>query len=374
MEQFQYTDEHGVLRETVRQFIEKKSEEATVRELMATERGYDPATWSQMAEEIGLQGLIIPEEYGGGGFGFTELGIVCEEMGRRLLCAPFLSTAVLAATTLNHCAEPAHKKELLSRIAAGEAIATLAHAEPGNRWDAAAIQMQADPHGDGWQLNGLKTPVIDGHVADFILVAARTATGVGLFRVDADAAGMTRTALPPLDLTRKLAAIEFENTAAVRIDAGGDVSKSLDTALLETTAALCSEQYGGNQFVLEMATDYAKSRYQFGRPIGSYQAIKHHCANMLVAAELSKTAVQFAAWCADHKRDDFLEAVCLAKSHCSKAYFEACNTNIQIHGGMGFTWELPAHLYLKRSVSSEQLFGDPASFRAKLGDLLELTA
>lgn len=372
MELFQYSDEHDALRETVRQFIEKNSEETTVRELMASERGYDPATWKQMAQEIGLQGLIISEEYGGGGFGFLELGIVCEEMGRRLLCAPFLSTAVLAASTLNHCASAPNQKELLSRIASGDAIATLAHAEPGNRWDARSIQMQAKQDGEGWRLNGSKSHVLDGSLADIVLVAARTPEGLALFRVDPDAEGLTRTNLPALDPTRKLAALEFENTLAVRIDSGSDIEANLQTALDETVVALSAEQSGGTQLVLEMATDYAKSRFQFGRPIGSYQSIKHHCANMLVASELSKTAVQFAAWCADFARGDLVEAVCLAKSQCSRAYFNVCNTNIQVHGGMGFTWEHPAHLYLKRATGSEQLFGQPTSFRARLGDLLEL--
>ena len=374
MEQFQYSDEHGALRETVRQFIEKSSQETAVRELMADERGYDPAVWEQMAQEIGLQGLIIPEEYGGGGFGFLELGIVCEEMGRRLLCAPYLSTAVLAAGALNHCAGDVHKKELLTRIAAGEAIATLAHAEPGDRWSANQIEMQAERAGDEWTLNGVKTPVIDGQLADIILVAARADSGLGLFSVDPGAAGLNRSALPPLDPTRKLARLEFQKAAATRIDDGEDITGRLESALLETLVALTSEQYGGNQFVLEMATDYAKSRFQFGRPIGSYQSIKHHCADMLVAAEFSKTAVQNAAWTADHRREDLLEAVCLAKSHSSEAYFDACNTNIQIHGGMGFTWEHPAHLYLKRAIASEKLFGDAASYRARLGDLIGVSS
>jgi alkylation response protein AidB-like acyl-CoA dehydrogenase len=292
-----------------------------------------------------------------------------EEMGRALLCAPYLGTAVLATNALLSCADAATQKELLAEIAAGRAIVSLAHAEPNGRWDVAGIAMRARAKGDGFELDGAKAWVLDGHIADTLLVAARTDEGVGLFRVEGRAEGLTRTLVPTLDTTRKLAAIEFAATPA-RLVSRGDQSANLERVLALALCALAAEQVGGAQRCLEMATDYAKTRLQFGRPIGSYQAIKHKCADMLVAVEFAKSAAYAACFAAANDSPELLEAAALAKAYCSEAYFKIAAENIQIHGGMGFTWEHPAHLYFKRAKASDLLFGDAAHHREKLAELV----
>jgi len=366
---FEFSDEHDELRRTVRSFLEKESDENRVRELMASERGYDPAIWSRMAEELGLVGLIVSEEHGGAGFGMVELAIVAEEMGRVLLCAPYLSSAVLATSALELAADEAAQNEILPKLAAGEAIGTLAFSEQASPWDLSAIGMTADPDGETFNLSGEKCYVLDGHVANEILVAARVDGALGLFRVAENAPGLTREALPPLDPTRKLAALHFANTPATRISSG-DVSEALNRALIRAIVALTAEQLGGAQRILEMATDYAKTRLQFGRPIGSFQAIKHQCADMLVEVEFARSAVYNAAFADEEDLQATSTAARMAKSYCSEAYLHAACQNIQIHGGMGFTWEHSAHLYYKRAKSSEMLFGSPSSHREKMASAL----
>ena len=366
---FEFSDEHGELRRTVRDFLEKESDESRVRELMMSERGYDPATWSRMAEELGLVGLIVSERHGGAGFGMVELAIVAEEMGRVLLCAPYLSSAVLATSALEYAADEAAQNEILPRLAAGQAIGTLAFSEQASPWDLSTIAMTAEPDAETFHLSGEKCYVLDGHVANEILVAARVDGALGLFHVAGDASGLTREVLPPLDPTRKLAALRFANTPARRI-ASGDVSTALDRALIRAIVALSAEQLGGAQRILEMATDYAKTRLQFGRPIGSYQAIKHQCADMLVEVEFARSAVYSAAFADEEDLRTTSTAARMAKSYCSEAYMRAASQNIQIHGGMGFTWEHGAHLYYKRAKASELLFGSPSSHREKMADAL----
>ena len=368
---FEFSDEHDELRRTVRDFLEKESDEKSVRELMASERGYDPATWSRMAEELGLVGLIVSEQHGGAGFGMIELAIVAEEMGRVLLCAPYLSSAVLATSALELAADEAAQKEILPKLASGESIGTLAFSESASPWDLSAIAMTAEPDGETFKLSGEKNYVLDGHVANEILVAARVDGALGLFRVSEDAAGPTRKALPPLDPTRKLATLRFANTPATRISSG-DVSATLERAILRAIVALSAEQLGGAQRILEMATDYAKTRLQFGRPIGSFQAIKHQCADMLVQVEFARSAVYNAAFADEEDLEATAAAARMAKSYCSEAYLHAACQNIQIHGGMGFTWEHSAHLYYKRAKASELLFGSPSSHREKMAAALGL--
>jgi alkylation response protein AidB-like acyl-CoA dehydrogenase len=340
---------------------------------MQTERGWDDEVWRQLAEQVGLTGLIIPETYGGAGFGYAELCVVAEEMGRALLCAPFLSTAVMATNALLHCATDAAKSELLPDIASGARTATLAYADENGRWDLAGVEMMAQEKDGGWVLDGTKCWVLDGHTADVILVAARTSAGLELFRVDPDAAGLARESVPALDLTRKLAKLTFAATPASR-QSEGDQTQGLERALALTLTALAAEQVGGAQWCLDTAVDYAKSRLQFGRPIGSFQAIKHKCADMLIDVEFAKSASYNACFSAadciesDEGWDEFLEAAHLAKAFCSEAYYHAAAENIQIHGGMGFTWEHPAHLYFKRAKASELLFGDATHHREALAD------
>lgn len=363
---FAFSEEQEELRKTVRNFLDAKSPELEVRKQMETAEGYDAAVWNQMGAEMGLQGLIIPEEFGGSGYSYVELGVVLEEMGRALLCAPFFSTVALAANTLLQSGDEAAKKAYLPGIASGETIATLAFTEPSGKWDEAGITMAASGSGSDFTLTGTKSFVLDGHTASLILVAARTGKGVSLFAVDGGASGLTRTALSTMDQTRKQAKLEFSNTPAKLIGTEGEgwavLSKVLDLAAV----ALAAEQVGGAQKVLDMAVEYAKVRVQFGRPIGSFQAIKHKCADMLLEVESAKSAAYYAMWCAAEMNDELPSVASLAKAYCSEAYFHATAENIQIHGGIGFTWEHPAHLYFKRAKSSELLFGDPSYHRELL--------
>ena len=363
---FAFSEEQEELRNIVRSFLENKSPEAAVREQMETENGFDDAVWTQMAEQMGLQSLIIPEEYGGSGYSYVELTVVLEEMGRALLCAPYFSTVVLAANTILQAGDDAAKKDLLPGIASGETKATLALTEANGRWDEAGIEATATKDGDAWKINGEKMFVLDGHTADLIIVAAKTDAGTSLFHLNSDAAGLTREALSTMDQTRKQAKLTFADTPATLIGTDGGGWDVLSTVLDLTAVALAAEQVGGAQLVLEMAVQYAKDRVQFGRPIGSFQAIKHKCADMLLEVESAKSAAYYAAWCASEMNDELPSVASLAKAYCSEAYFHASAENIQIHGGIGFTWEHPAHLYFKRAKSSELLFGDPTYHRELL--------
>jgi alkylation response protein AidB-like acyl-CoA dehydrogenase len=363
---FAFTEEQEELRKTVRAFLDAKSSEAAVREQMETVNGFDPAVWSQMGSQMGLMGIHIPEEFGGMGFSYIELGVVLEEMGRSLLCAPYFSTVVLAANTLMQSGDEAAKKKYLPAIASGETTATLASVEPSGKWDEAGITMQAKGSGSSFTLTGTKMFVLDGHTASMIIVSARTGKGVSLFAVEGNAKGLTRTALPTMDQTRKQAKLEFADVPATLIGTEGKGWEVLSRVNDLVVVALAAEQVGGAQKVLDMAVEYAKVRVQFGRPIGSFQAIKHKCADMLLEVESAKSAAYYGMWCAAEMNDELPSVASLSKAYCSEAYFHAAAENIQIHGGIGFTWEHPAHLYFKRAKSSELLFGDPTYHRELL--------
>ncbi|GAC1529870.1 MAG: acyl-CoA dehydrogenase family protein [Acidimicrobiales bacterium] len=369
---FAFSEEQEELRKSVRRFLEQKSPETEVRRQMETTEGYDTAVWEQMANQLGLQGLAIPEEFGGSGYSYVELIVVLEEMGRSLLCAPYFSTVALAANALLQSGDDAAKKEYLPGIASGEVIATLALTEDSGKWDESGIALEATKAGDGYTLTGSKNFVLDGHTANLILVAAKTGAGTSLFAVQGDASGLTRTPLSTMDQTRKQAKLEFSSTPAKLVGAEGQawpvISKTLDLAAV----ALAAEQVGGAQKCLEMSVEYAKVRVQFGRPIGSFQAIKHKCADMLLEVESSKSAAYYAGWAAAEDSDELPVVASLAKAYCSDAYFHATAENIQIHGGIGFTWEHPAHLYFKRAKSSELYLGDPTYHRELLAQRIGL--
>ena len=363
---FAFSEEQDELRRTVRAFLEQKSPESAVREQMETEQGYDEAVWRQMGEQLGLQGLAIPEEFGGSGYSYVELGIVLEEMGRALLCAPYFATVALAGNLLQHSGDDAAKKDYLPGIASGDTIATVAFTEPSGKWDEAGITLEATPSADGFTLTGTKSFVLDGHTASLILVLARTGKGVSVFAVEGSAEGLTRTPLATMDQTRKQAKLEFDGTPARLVGTEGEGWTAMSRTLDLAAVALAAEQVGGAQKVLEMAVQYAKDRVQFGRPIGSFQAIKHKCVDMLLEVESAKSAAYYGLWCAAEMNDELPSVASLAKAYCSEAYFHATAENIQIHGGIGFTWEHPAHLYFKRAKSSELLFGDPTYHRELL--------
>jgi alkylation response protein AidB-like acyl-CoA dehydrogenase len=368
---FAFSDEQEQLRDAVRRFLESKSSSGEVRRLMETDDGYDPAVWGQMANELGLQSLHIPEEHGGQGFTFLELGIVLEEMGRVLLCAPFFSTVVLAAGAIMNAGAADQQAKLLPGIAAGETIAALAFTEPTGPWDADGIEMVAKGSGDSYTLAGTKMFVVDGHVADLIVVAARLEgtsgqDGIAFFTVDAGASGLTRTPLATMDQTRKQAKLEFAEVAATPLGEPGAGWPALAKTLDQAAAMSANEMVGGAQVALDMAVEYAKVRVQFGRPIGSFQAIKHKCADMLLEVESGKSAAYYAAWAAADDNDELPVAASLAKAYCSDAYFHTAAETIPIPGGIGFTWEPDAHLYFKRAKSSQLLLGDPTYHRELL--------
>lgn len=365
-----FNEEHEELRRTVKRFLDDRSDEQAVRSTMDTEQGYDEDVWKQMAQQMGLQGLIVPAEYGGAGLGTVEMMVVMEEMGAALLCAPYLSTAVLAASAIAEAGTEDAKKGILSGIADGSTIATVALVDEGAGWGAGDVTMKVGSDGT---LTGTKTYVLDGHTANVLLVVAQADDGLALFRVDAGAAGLETTALPTLDQTRKLSTVSLANTPATRVSAAGDQTAAIERALAITLVGITAEQVGGAQRCLDMSTTYAKERLQFGRPIGSFQAIKHRCADMLVSVEFSKSAVYNAGFTAAEGNEGLAEAVNMAKSYCSEAFFKAAGDTIQIHGGMGFTWEHPAHLYFKRAKSSSLLFGGPLQHREQLANRVGLS-
>lgn len=359
------TAEQQELAATVRKLLTERSAEAAVRATMATAEGYDRVLARLMAEQMGLYGLAIPEEYGGAGFGFVELSVVLEEMGRALLCGPFFSSVVLFANALLESGDEEACRTWLPEIAAGRVVGTVAIGEDREGWDEQSIQLTARRDGDRFVLNGRKRHVLDGALAEVMVVAARLPEGVSLFVTDGGS-GVRRTLVPTLDRTRKQATLDFDETPARLITAPGQGWPVLRRVLDIAAVALACEQVGGAERTLEMAVDYAKTRHQFGRPIGSFQAIKHKCADMLVAVESARSAARCAAdaVAAGDPERELLAG--LAKVVCSEAFSKCATDNIQIHGGIGFTWEHPAHLYYKRAKSAEVHFGSPNYHRERL--------
>ena len=364
--------EQAELRAAVRRFLADRAPLARVRELMETEDGTDPAVWAQAGAQLGLQGLAIPEAYGGAGFTFAEQAIVLEEFGAALYGGPYLASAVLAATALLASPDEGARRELLPPIASGQTVATLAFTEDDGSWDPGLIRLSAVKDGQGWRLDGHKSFVLDGHTAGLLLVAAATDAGLSLFAVSADAAGLTRTALPTLDQTRKLARLEFAGVTGTLIGSPGDAVAVLDRTLDVAAIALAAEQLGGAQRALDMAVAYAKIRHQFGRPIGSFQTIKHRCADLLLEVESLRSAVGYAAAAVAEDSPEIPVLAPLVQAYASDTYFHVAAENIQIHGGIGFTWEHDAHLYFKRAKSSELFLGDGSYHRERLATRIGL--
>jgi len=358
-----FTPEQDELRRSLRRFLDEVSPVAEVRRLMDTEEGYDPKVWSRMATELGLQGIHVPEAMGGAGLGQVELAVVFEELGRRLACVPYFSTVGLAVNTLLASGDEAAQAELLPRLASGEATGTLGVLEDAGTWDLDGLGTQARRSGEGWVLDGHKSFVVDGHTADVVLVAARTPAGLAVLAVEGGAAGLERVPVPTLDQTRKLARLELSGTPARLVGEAGGAETWLRRALDLAAVALATEQVGSAQRCLDMTVAYAKVRQQFGRPIGSFQAIKHRCADMLLRVESARAAAYYAAWAAAEDADELPAVASLARAYCSDACSWVAGETIQVHGGIGFTWEHDAHLYFKRAKASELLLGDPAHHR-----------
>ena len=374
--QFHFTEEQRQFRDMLRRFLAAASPASEVRRLMDTEPGFDPAVWRRMADELGLAGLMIPERYGGSGFGLVELGLAMEEMGRVLLCAPYLASAVLAANALCRIGSEAQKQRWLPGIARGETLAALAFAEPGDEPGIEPIAMRASVSDGGYSLTGCKHYVVDGCNADLLLVAARTGpadglAGLSLFAVAADAPGVRRRRLKALDPTRQLARLQFEDASVALLGDQGGAGPALAETLDIAAIALAHEMAGGAQRLLEDTLDYIKLRMQFGRAVASFQAIKHRCAELLLQVELMKSAAYHAAQVADANPQELAYQASLAKAAASEAYLHAATEAIQLHGGLGFTWDQDTQLWYKRAKSSEVLLGDPAWHRERMIQCLE---
>lgn len=347
------TEEREELGRYVRQWLDERAPLDEVRRIMETPEGYDSAMWKELGE-LGWLAMAIPEEYGGAGYGFGEVAVVSEEMGRALFPSPFLGSTVMAATLVEGLGTQSQKSELLGGIARGERCLAVARGER---------LVSVEPDGAGWTLSGTVRFVLDGVSADTLLVS----TDHGVFVVDDQAQGVRRERLDVMDLTRPQARIDLTDTPAVRLgQKGEDPGAVLEAMSYRAVAALAMEQVGGTQACLDMSVAYAKDRHQFGRPIGSFQAIKHMCADMLVGLESARSAAHHLATAIDEDPDEVPLAAPVAKSYCSEAYFRAAADTIQIHGGIGFTWEHSAHLYLKRAKSSQLLFGGAERHREEL--------
>ncbi|MEV6878251.1 acyl-CoA dehydrogenase family protein [Amycolatopsis sp. NPDC051128] len=341
---------------------------ATVRDFLEAKAGGDePGVWAQLTGELRLAGLAIPEEYGGDGFGSVELGVVLEELGRALVSVPFFSSVVLAAHALLAAGDPLACARYLPGIAGGTTTATLAVAEADGSWDPRRVATAAAETAPGrWSLSGVKCFVIDGATADLLLVVARTRAGLSLFAVDPTAPGVCAEPLRALDLTRAQARVTFEAAPATLVGADGAGECVFGPVLDVAAVCLAAEQAGGARKVLETSAEYARTRHQFGRSIGSFQAVKHKCADMLVQVELAEASAREAARLHDEDPASLPAAAAAAHACCSRAYLFAAMENIQVHGGIGFTWEHPAHLHFRRAKSAQLLFGGPAAYHERL--------
>ena len=368
---FSFSAEQDEFRSGLRRALEARSPAKEVRRLMATEQGFDREGWKKLNQELGLTAVHIPEAYGGSGFGYGELGIVLEEMGRSLLCAPFFSTAVLATTAILNAGTVAQKKALLPQIASGDLTATLAFSEESGLSDAASVALAATPSGATWRLEGTKSFVLDGHTADLIVVLARRPgstgdDGLSFFTVDGKAAGLTRTPLKTMDETRKLARLTFIRTEATLLGGEGDAAAPFAKTMQQAIVCLANEMVGGAERLREDALAYVKMRMQFGRALASFQTMKHKAADMLVDVEMAKSAAYYAAAALDEGDEELPMLASLAKASAAEAYLQTAIHAVQMHGGIGFTWDNDTHLWFKRAKSSEILFGDANEHRERM--------
>jgi alkylation response protein AidB-like acyl-CoA dehydrogenase len=372
-----FSEEQELLRETARKFLDAECDSRFVRERMATAEAVTETYWRQLAEQ-GWLGIIYPEECGGSGLGLVDLVVLMEEMGRRVMPGPFFSTVLLGGAAIAEAGSPSQRREWLPRIAAGDAKAALAWTEPALRWDAAGIALPAREAGAGFTLSGSKLFVGDAHLADILIVAARTRDGstmedgISLFLVPKDTPGLSVTVMPTIDETRKLCEVRLDNITLPASALLGEKHQGwtpLSRVITRATVALCGEMCGGAQQVLDMTVDYAKLRVAFGKPIGSYQGVKHQAADMLVALENAKSLTYYAAWAVDQGDNEAPMAVAMAKAATSDMARKVAGTGIQLHGGIGMTWEHDLQLYFKRAKASEVTFGDPTWHRERVARL-----
>jgi alkylation response protein AidB-like acyl-CoA dehydrogenase len=373
-----FSEEQELLRDTARKFLDSACTTKFVRERMTTAEAMTPAFWRQLVEQ-GWIGINFAEEEGGAGLGLIDLVVLMEEMGRAVMPGPFLATALLGGAAIREAGSAAQREEFLPQLAEGGLRTTLAATEANPRWDASGVTMVAQPMRGGFSLSGTKLFVPDAHLADVIVVAARTRDGstmedgVSLFLVPKDAAGLGVTQMRSIDETRKLCEVRFDNVAVPQSALLGELHRgwsALARVYDGAAVALAAEMCGGAQRVLEMTVDYAKLRVAFGKPIGSYQGVKHKCADMLVEVENAKSLTYYAAWAMDEQQPDAVLAVSMAKAYASDASRKVSNAGIQLHGGIGMTWEHDLHLYMKRAKANEVAFGDATWHRERVASLM----
>jgi alkylation response protein AidB-like acyl-CoA dehydrogenase len=375
---FELDDEQAMLKTSAREFLTKECPKDLVRDMMDDATGYSPKLWKKMAD-LGWQALIFPEQYGGVDMSFLDLAVLLEEMGRALLPGPFVPTVLLAGQPILAAGTEDQKEKFLSAIADGEMLMTLALMEENGGIEASDIATKATPAGDGFSISGTKMFVPDAHVADHILCVARTtngadkADGITLFLVDAKSEGIKTEVLPTLT-GQKLCKVVFDNVTVPETSVLGEVDggwPTMKTVLEQATIAECAWMAGGAQWVLDTSVAYAKERVQFGKQIGSFQAIQHKCANMAIDVEGAVNITYYAAWAVAEGEPDVSMAASMAKAWCSDIYTRAAADGIQIHGGIGFTWEHDMHLYFKRAKTSEVTYGNGDYHREKVAEMLE---
>ncbi|WP_339673797.1 acyl-CoA dehydrogenase family protein [uncultured Zhongshania sp.] len=381
--EFAFTQEQEMIRDTAASFLKDASTSAAIRSASGSDLGYSPDLWQRICTDMYWQALHIPEEYGGMGLGYVELVAVLEQMGRYLLCSPYLATVAMATNALLIAGTDDQKTEILPQLIEGK-TATLAFNGGSNLWCADAVTASYKRDGDTAILNGQYRYVLDGHSADYLIIAAREegsvgAEGISLFVCAADTDGIKRSLLPTMDQSRRQAAIELTDLRLPAESVMGDfgtAAKALSKILDLATIALAAEQAGGMQQILDITVDYTKSRNQFGRSIAGFQAIKHKAADMMLRNEVARSAVYYAACIADDAlsagplADELAEAASIAKSYCSEAYFKNAGEALQMHGGVGFTWEYDVHLYFKRAKASEHFLGNSVYHRERVAGVL----
>ncbi|WP_285260352.1 acyl-CoA dehydrogenase family protein [Halopseudomonas bauzanensis] len=389
---FRFTEEQQMIRDTAQAFLQDVSSSAAVRQAMVSELGYDPELWQRICQELCFQAITVPEQYGGMGLGYVELCAVLEQMGRVLLCSPFFGTVCLGISSLLVAGTEEHKQQYLPAIVDGSLTATVGWTGPqaarhGGQWDCNAVSATWQRTADGYELNGELRYVIDGHSADLLIIAAREpgssgTQGIALFAVPADTAGIQRQWLPSMDQTRRQAAVQLNTVqlpASALMGEAGQGGAVLLQLIDLAKVALAAEQMGAAQQVLDMSVAYMQERVQFGRPIASFQALKHKAADMQLKCEVSRSAVYYAACIAQEAVDpqgdaelasELTEAAAMAKGYCSDTLFFNAGSAIQLHGGVGFTWEYDVHLYFKRAKASELYLGNGDAQRELIAGLL----
>jgi alkylation response protein AidB-like acyl-CoA dehydrogenase len=375
-----FTEEQELLRDSARRFFESECTTQFVRQRMAEPAAVTDEFWQKLAEQ-GWLGIVYPEEEGGSGLGLVDLVVLMEEMGRAVMPGPFLSTVLLGGAAIAETGAPAQRQRWLPQILAGSAKAALAWTEPNLRWDAAGVTLQAHEAGGDFRLSGTKMFVGDAHLADILVVAARTRDGstmedgVSLFLAPKDTPGLTVNLLPTIDETRKFCEVRIDNVVLPTGALLGEIHQGwapLSRVIARATVALAAEMCGGAQQVLDMTVAYAKMRIAFGKPIGSYQGVKHQAADMLVALENAKSLTYYAAWAVDQRLDEAPLAVSMAKAAASDMSRKVAGAGIQLHGGIGMTWEHDLQLYFKRAKASEVAFGDATWHRERVAQLMKL--